>query len=294
MAITHGMNVDSVKSIARGLDQQANSLDRVLQDAGRALGQAESIWRGNDRASFSARWTGVHRPALIGLRDDLRHLAKRAQDNAAAQERHSDHLMATAGSSSDGTGGGAGPLTPELLDVWRQVVGGKDAELQQWLDDSGLSSANDILRFFDNVLSSSVAKNIADFGPLKYANLAADTVAVTNDLTILFDGTKSFEDRFFAFTDATSKIIDKMGPVGQLGSMSIDIWTFNAQMAMETDWSAQGFEDFKNGLFPPGTDYSPQGIADTFTYAWQHPGETGEAFNESIYDLWGWKFWPKN
>lgn len=293
MAVTHGMNVDSVKSIAAGLDRESDALDRVLQDTGRALGQAKASWRGKDSELFSARWTENYRPAVIGLRDDLRKLAKQARENAGAQERHSDHL--TSGMGPGGSGESAtGVVTPELLDVWRLVVAGTDEDIQRLLDESGLSQANDVLRFFEHVVNNPIAKRIADFGPLKYANLSADTVAVVNDLNLLFDSSRSFEDRFFAFTDATSKIIDKAGPVGALGSMGIDIWTFNGQMAMETDWSAEGWQQFKDGLMPPGTDYSPQAIGDTLNYAWNHPGETAQAFQDSIYDLWGWKFWPKN
>ncbi|MFN8030276.1 MAG: WXG100 family type VII secretion target [Dermatophilaceae bacterium] len=85
MAVTHGMNIESVRQIGAELDRQAGNVDQLILDLSRLVFSLPSQWRGRDSDEFRDLWTKSYRPTAQNIRDDLKHLAQVAKKNAGAQ-----------------------------------------------------------------------------------------------------------------------------------------------------------------------------------------------------------------
>ncbi|MFN8030275.1 MAG: WXG100 family type VII secretion target [Dermatophilaceae bacterium] len=90
--ITHGMNVESVKSIAKQLTQQASAVEQVIGAVDKLITQAQTDWLGKDSAQFQEIWRGTYKQRLVALKDELNTLSSKATQNAAKQEEVSAQL----------------------------------------------------------------------------------------------------------------------------------------------------------------------------------------------------------
>lgn len=90
--VTHGMNVENVRGIAKQLDGQANAVEHVLSAVDKLIHQATTDWLGRDSQQFQQLWTGQYKGQLQKLKGDLTDLAVKARNSAAGQEQASNTL----------------------------------------------------------------------------------------------------------------------------------------------------------------------------------------------------------
>lgn len=84
--ITHGMNVEAVRSLAGQMRAQAGQIGDVITNVSTLVSQSQDNWKGRDAIQFESWWSGEHKPALVTLQDRLEGLAQAAENNAQEQE----------------------------------------------------------------------------------------------------------------------------------------------------------------------------------------------------------------
>lgn len=92
MAITHGMDIATVRTIATRMDGQATAVGTVISQVDTLIQQAIDAWKGPDSAKFQSEWQSHYRPQLVTLRNELNQLAGRAKTNATNQEATSQQF----------------------------------------------------------------------------------------------------------------------------------------------------------------------------------------------------------
>lgn len=91
-SITHGMNVESVRGIAKQLDGQAHVVDQVIGAVDKLISQTQSDWVGKDSQQFQQLWHGQYKGQLQKLKQELSDLAVKARSSARSQEDASNQL----------------------------------------------------------------------------------------------------------------------------------------------------------------------------------------------------------
>lgn len=86
-----GMDVDAIRGMATQLDNQANSINSVINAIEGIINQMGESWRGPDATQFQGWWEQQHRPALHAAEAAISGLATSARNNAAQQEATSAH-----------------------------------------------------------------------------------------------------------------------------------------------------------------------------------------------------------
>ncbi len=82
-----GMDISQIRSMAKQMDSKADEI-RGLVDG--LSGQVEAAsWAGADRERFVGEWRNRHASALRSVADNLDLAARRAREQADAQERAS-------------------------------------------------------------------------------------------------------------------------------------------------------------------------------------------------------------
>lgn len=87
MAQVWGLDVEQVRTLAREMDREAESIDQTLSRLTGTLGNTQ--WTGPDATQFRDEWQGAHATALRKVAAALRETAQMARANADAQERAS-------------------------------------------------------------------------------------------------------------------------------------------------------------------------------------------------------------
>lgn len=100
MALTHGMDVQRVRTIAPKLVAVAGKCGDVASDGTAAVEALGQVWQGSDREAFAVRW-GQAVKSLQAAQEGLSRFAEVLQRNAEAQDQ-------TSQGGSGGPGGGAG------------------------------------------------------------------------------------------------------------------------------------------------------------------------------------------
>jgi WXG100 family type VII secretion target len=103
-----GMNVETVRGIARSLKSQAASMHSVLARVDGLVNSIQNEWRGADAQAFCSAWRSDHRPRLVDLIEKVEGLARAASNNADEQERVSAGSPGQSGFDGSVGGGGGG------------------------------------------------------------------------------------------------------------------------------------------------------------------------------------------
>lgn len=84
MAISHGMDVAQVRSLAGQLRTSASEIDGIISKITGTLQGTE--WLGTDRTKFEGDWTGTYTTQLRNVIAGLNEAAQRADAEASQQE----------------------------------------------------------------------------------------------------------------------------------------------------------------------------------------------------------------
>jgi uncharacterized protein YukE len=282
-----GMDPDVVEAAGRKLRSQSQALTGTIRSVESMISQAGSHWWGNRAQRFVEEWRQVHRPTLERIAAEIDELGQSALSNAREQRDASRDQGGAPTSQPLGPSGGTHSASEEGT---RGEFGAIDEDIEATLKKLGFTNTKRVLDFLDAAKGNSLAHSILEFRMMKELTGGLDIVGGLQDLNVLTDDGRTFEDRFFAGTDLVSRIIGNFGPVGKLGSLAIDIYSDGAKVAMnDIDWSREGFEMTANyvlGISPGdahgGVDFSKQGVSDTLTYARTHPGAVVEETLKAI------------
>jgi hypothetical protein len=83
-AVTHGMNIEEVKLLARKLDEKANQIGQIAGEVNGVLNSA--AWVGPDAQAFKSKWQSEGTRQLNEAKQILTTASHAANANAAAQE----------------------------------------------------------------------------------------------------------------------------------------------------------------------------------------------------------------
>lgn len=287
-----GMDVDVVESVGKQLNSQSQSVTSLIKTVDRLVASADAHWYGTRGREFVNAWRNVHRPALVAAASAAEGLGRSALQNASAQRKASETGGPASSSATRALGipGAASPAPGQ-----GSMVSGLAKEYALTVEDAnsllnsiGYDKAKMLLDYLDEVKEQPLAGKIVNYGPLKGLNIGLDIASWGADAAIIMDESRSFEDRFFASTDAVSRGLGYLGPVGVLGSIAIDTATIASHAAMETDWSREGFEVAASYLVGGGeVDLSEAGIKSTLEYAVSNPGETWSEVRAAIPEVPG-------
>lgn len=89
--ISHGMNVNQVRTLGTLLDTKAASIDEVITALNSKLGELETGWVGPDASQFRGEWPG-YQSQLTAISRSLREYSVKAIRNAEAQTTTSSNL----------------------------------------------------------------------------------------------------------------------------------------------------------------------------------------------------------
>lgn len=131
MDITQGMSVEAVRGIARQLAGEAAALEALRAHVDVLAGQVEREWRGADAQMFVGLWRSGSRAKVVALAQALQELARKAKENADAQERTSGALD-HGGSDLNGVRS----ANPPGFDSYRGGQYGRDRDLLDLADAS--------------------------------------------------------------------------------------------------------------------------------------------------------------
>jgi WXG100 family type VII secretion target len=81
-----GMDTTAVRGYASQLDNQAHSINGVINAINGIVSQMESTWKGHDAQQFQEWWLQQHRPALLAAENAISGLATSARNNASQQD----------------------------------------------------------------------------------------------------------------------------------------------------------------------------------------------------------------
>ncbi len=85
MTVSHGMDIQAVRSLATQMDTQADAIVTLMQQLTTSL--QNTAWLGADRQTFESDWQGQHCAQLRAVADSLKLAAQRARQNADQQEQ---------------------------------------------------------------------------------------------------------------------------------------------------------------------------------------------------------------
>lgn len=85
MAFTHGMNIDKVNEIGRGLVQRSDEVTQLMNRVQGLITEASNNWHGTDAQQFANEWNSNYRGVMQRLAGDLHKLGQQATRNAAEQ-----------------------------------------------------------------------------------------------------------------------------------------------------------------------------------------------------------------
>lgn len=88
MTITSGMDIGSVRQLAVQMDNNAGTIEQLMNQLTSAL--ANTPWVGPDRQRFESDWQGQHCGQLRAVAESLRTAAAHARSNADQQEQVSN------------------------------------------------------------------------------------------------------------------------------------------------------------------------------------------------------------
>lgn len=87
MAITHGMNVEQIRTIGNKLKGVAsNDIANLITQIDKLVNSAASNWSGKDSNQFKNDWTNTHKKSLTKLQSSLDSYGQKALANATKQE----------------------------------------------------------------------------------------------------------------------------------------------------------------------------------------------------------------
>jgi len=89
-AITHGMNVGEVRSLASKLQAKADEIRHLASEVNAAVQHSEGIWKGPDAEQFRSEWHGEGQRALQLASEILHRASQAATKNASEQESTSN------------------------------------------------------------------------------------------------------------------------------------------------------------------------------------------------------------
>ena len=133
MDITHGMNAEAVRGIGRQLAAEALALEGLRARVDGLATQAGQEWRGADAQQFVGLWRSGSRAKVVALVRELQELARRAVENADAQEATSATLD---GGSAVGGLNSVRSANPPGFDAYRGGEFGRDRDLLDLADAS--------------------------------------------------------------------------------------------------------------------------------------------------------------
>lgn len=81
-----GMDIEQVRNIGNQLNAQSDAINDVISQIESLIGQAISVWQGNDATQFQDWWNSQHKPALMNAAEAIAGLGQSALNNAQAQE----------------------------------------------------------------------------------------------------------------------------------------------------------------------------------------------------------------
>ena len=85
-AISHGMNVDQVRTLGNKLQSHyASNIDQFITEIDNQVNDTTNSWVGKDGNDFRSWWP-AKRSALKAIRDDLHGFGQSALNNASEQE----------------------------------------------------------------------------------------------------------------------------------------------------------------------------------------------------------------
>lgn len=298
MAITHGMNVDAVQSIAKGLATQAEALGTIVRTTDAAVRSIQSGWQGRDSEEFASFWNRHHRQALINLEGSIRDLATLAKDNADAQAQKSGSFP---GASPAGLPQGIKDL---FTDRWPKSFLENLDKLQSVLGAWGVLGANASLvgRYTDNyhdfaALLGKLSNGAISFDDLAYKGVLADHFTV--------GGVGDFLSK--------SKILDGIGKVSTVLNMYEHLSQIVHGDSPAEQWGggvevlADLFKTSKNPVAYLGgmaissvdmavqegikADWSEEGRLMVFDEIVKNPGVIVEEFGDAVGEVFGRKIW---
>jgi hypothetical protein len=82
--ITHGMNIEDVKLLARKLDEKAAEIDKIVNEVNGVLNNAS--WVGPDAEAFKNKWRSEGVRQCNEAKKILSDAGRAANTNASAQE----------------------------------------------------------------------------------------------------------------------------------------------------------------------------------------------------------------
>ncbi len=88
-AISHGMNVEQVRSLGNLLKQKKQQIDEIVGAINSALGN--TAWEGPDAVAFKTQQWPEHRTHLTAIGNAIDGFGQSALNNASEQESTSSH-----------------------------------------------------------------------------------------------------------------------------------------------------------------------------------------------------------
>lgn len=86
--ITHGMNVEQVKNLAKKLDEKANQIQQIITETRNILNSV--AWEGPDAKRFKSEWESKGVRQLQEAKEILTQTAQAANRNADQQQQASN------------------------------------------------------------------------------------------------------------------------------------------------------------------------------------------------------------
>lgn len=88
MAVTHGMNIEEVRTLGKRLQSEADNLRNLISTLNNAV--TSTTWVGPDANDFKGPWWDGHKGQLMKIADDLHGFGQSAMNNAAEQDQVSN------------------------------------------------------------------------------------------------------------------------------------------------------------------------------------------------------------
>lgn len=85
MAITHGMNIEEVRSTGQELQRQSETLQNLINTLQQKV--EGTTWVGPDSERFKNDWWPKHKQTLVNMVQELHGLGQSALNNASEQEQ---------------------------------------------------------------------------------------------------------------------------------------------------------------------------------------------------------------
>ena len=276
-----GMDADVVEALGKQLRTQGQSIRMTVSKVDALVNQAGRQWDGGRSRAFVIQWQLTHRRDLLQLAESIEGLGQAALNNASEQRHVSDTsgTSVAAGASSARTGAQGSAELPV-----------DSTTLDDLVKKHGYDRVKMFMDYMSEVQKDPVAERVMKFGPLKYFNVALTSALFVEDVNVAFDGSRTFEDRFFSGVDMASTAIGLVPGVGTLGSIALDVGSFAAQEAMKADWSVDAWEqmatyiigDYERGATEATVDFSSEGVQQVVEYVVENPGPALKEVVESM------------